>query len=333
MTGSQVGLMLDSIDLALLYALNQKCRSSFSELASRLELPVQEIKDRMSRYLRERIIQKFTVVPTPALFGAKEAVIHFSSGAGNEQEPIDLDRITLMGVFSPVTLISTGTLTEGFAIVHYRSEIELAEVVSHFRQVCPFFAQLAAFPVQTLTQDVLKRPKKSLLEFEKVDWLILTHLREQGRLPLGDLSIRTHLPVETIVERLDFLRTHQLIDETIWLNPALSHKRGTWTLFKTELTFFTSLLLEELEGEITRNSCFWPPSFWKVEDQNILILGFFCSSYTEVEKIQSTLTEIPGLKSIEKLMGGTTYYFQDYRDELLEEKKAHGWFSPEQWVV
>jgi DNA-binding Lrp family transcriptional regulator len=331
MTGSHDEFMLDSTDLALLYTLEQRCRASFSELASQHELPVQEIKDRISRYIREKIIQKFTVVPTHTLFGTKEAVVRFSSG--DSQEPLDLDRITLMGVISPVSLISVGSLTEGFALIHYRSEIELAEVVSHFRQVCPFFGELAAFPVQPLTQGILKRPKKSLLEFEKVDWLVLNHLREQGRLPLGDLSVRTQLPMETIVERLDFLRTHQLIDETIWLNPALSHRRGTWTLFKIELTFFTSLLLEELEGEIQRNPFFWPSSFWKVEDQNLLIIGFFCSSYTEVEKIQSTLTEIPGLKSIDKLMGGTTYYFQDYRDEVLEEKKYHGWFSPEQWVL
>ena len=65
----------------------------------------------------------------------------------------------------------------------------------------------------------------------------------------------------------------------------------------------------------------------------LLFLSFYCSSYTEVEKIQNQISDFPGIKSIEKVMGGSTHYFTDIRDELIEEKRSHGWFSPEKWVT
>jgi hypothetical protein len=161
---------------------------------------------------------------------------------------------------------------------------------------------------------------------------MLAHLREQGRLALSDLSVRTNIAAETLVERLEFLRANNLIEETIHFNPA-KIQRETWTIFHLELTLFTRPLLEELTRQLQSISSYWQPSCWKVIDQNILLLGFLCSSYDEVEKIQNQLSDTPGLKSIEKTMGGPTFFFPDFRDELIEEKKSHGWFSPEQWVV
>jgi hypothetical protein len=32
-------------------------------------------------------------------------------------------------------------------------------------------------------------------------------------------------------------------------------------------------------------------------------------------------------------MGGIMNYFPDIRDELVEEKRSHGWFAPEKWIT
>jgi DNA-binding Lrp family transcriptional regulator len=321
-------LSFNSVDKSLLVELTKNCRVSFSTLASQINISVEEANARINHLVKNRIILKFTIAPVISLFGAKDAIIFFRSS----RHPLNLDRVTLLGINSTVEYISIGNLIEGFALIHYRSLNELNEVVEYFQQIHPGFDEIKAYPVQSFGREPLKLPTKDLLAFEKIDWLILAHLREQGRLSLNDLSIRTNISVETLVERLKFLRKNNLIEETIHFNPAKT-KKETWTIFNLELTLFTHPLQKELTRQLESFSTYWQPSCWKVIDQHRLLLGFLCSSYTEVEKIQTWLSDILGVKSIDKVMGGPTYFFPDFRDELLEEKRSHGWFSPEQWVV
>ncbi|MFX0181875.1 MAG: winged helix-turn-helix transcriptional regulator [Candidatus Hodarchaeota archaeon] len=321
-------MSLNTVDKSLLVELTKNCRISFSALASQNEISTEEVIIRINHLVRSRVILKFTVAPAISLFGAKDAIILFRSS----KHPLDLDRLTLLGVNSTVEYISLGNLIEGFALIHYRSLNELNEVVEYFQQIHPSFEEIIAYPVQPFGREPFKFPTKDLLAFEKIDWLILAHLREQGRLSLNGLSIRTKFSVETLAERLEFLRKNNLIEETIHFNPAKT-KRENWTIFNLELTLFTTPLQKELTRQLESFSTYWQPSCWKVIDQHRLLLGFLCSSYTEVEKIQAWLSDILGVKSIDKVMGGPTYFFPDFRDELIEEKRSHGWFSPEQWVV
>ncbi|NHJ01643.1 MAG: winged helix-turn-helix transcriptional regulator [Candidatus Heimdallarchaeota archaeon] len=317
---------MDKLDKNLLFELKQSCRISFSDLAQYYNIPPEEVTSRVKRLVDEHIILKFTVILTPALFDVKQAFIFFRS-----QEIIDLDRITLLGINPAVEYISVGQNIEGFAFIHYVQDLDIEEVLEYFKGIHPSFNELKAYKVVYMPGEITKEPKSDVLALEKVDWLLLSHLREQGRLPLPELAKRTQISIETLAHRLDFLRQNELIDETIHLNPARSHKES-WTVFRMELTLITDPYLRELSRELheTFTESFW--SVWKVTDAPILLLTFLCSSYTEVEKIQVWLSENPGFKSIEIIMGGTTYYFSDFRDELIEEKRSHGWFSPEQWV-
>jgi hypothetical protein len=128
------------------------------------------------------------------------------------------------------------------------------------------------------------------------------------------------------------MRQHNLILETIHINPVRSAKE-TLTLFQCEFTILNQPIVQETLREIGHLPNFWNIFSWRVIDKPFLFLAFYCSSYTEVEKIQAQLTELPGLKSIRKVMGGSTFHFPDIRDELIEEKRSHGWFSPEKWVT
>jgi DNA-binding Lrp family transcriptional regulator len=316
---------LDSVDIALLYELQKSCRISFAILAENYKISIEEVVSRVNRLVNNHTILKFTVVPALSLFEAKDAILSFRS-----KEFLDLDRITLLGINSAIEFISVGSQSEGFALIHYRNVKELLEVASHFQQIHSSFEELRTYPVHPLVKSD-KSTTKDLFAFEKIDWLMLAHLREQGRLALTELSQRTKFAPKIFADRLEFLRSNNLIEETIHFNPAIT-QRETLTLFKLELTLFTQPLQEELNRHLSALPI-WKPSCWKVVDQNTLILGFLCESYTDVEKIQTFLLDIPGVKSIEKIMGGPTYYFQDFRDELIEEKRSHGWFSPEQWVT
>lgn len=315
---------LDLVDKSLLFELVRNCRIAFTELSNILKIPVDEVGTRTQQLVKDHIILKFTVIPSSALFGAKESIIFFRSS-----KPIDLARINSLGIHPTVELISIGQSIEGFALIHYRTISELFSVVKYFQKVGSF-VDIRAFQVHPLRAQ--EKPTKDIFTLTDIDWLILIHLREQGRLSLLNLSTRTNIAVETLVDRLEFLRTNHLIEETIQINPAKTATKETWTIFSLKLTIFTDLIFNELTRELDALPSYWRSSCWKVEEKPILLLGFLCSSYNEVEKIQNWLSETPGLISIEKIMGGTTYYFPDFRDELLEEKRSADWFKPEEWV-
>ena len=317
---------MDAIDKTILFHLAGACRASFSDLSTQLQLPVEDVKNRIIHMVNAHSIQKFTVVLNPSLLHLNDALIIFRS-----LSPIDQTRLTLLGIHSSIESISMGTDHEGFAYARYSSERDLSEMLEHLHQFHKGFEELHVFAVEPLISTI-PSPTQDLVSLEKIDWLILAHLREQGRLPLQELSTRIDLEVHVIMERLDYLRHHNLIIETININPVLTQKE-TLTLFKCELTMINYLILEEIMREVNTIPTFWQLCSWRSVNKPYLFLGFYCSSYTEVEKTQNQLSELPGIKSIEKVMGGSTYYFTDIRDELIEEKRSHGWFSPEKWIT
>ncbi|MFX0208153.1 MAG: winged helix-turn-helix transcriptional regulator [Candidatus Hodarchaeota archaeon] len=316
---------MDLVEKSLLFELEKNCRCSFSDLSKQLNISVEEVSTRTQQLVNDRVILRFTVVPHPRLFGAKEAIIFFRSS-----QPIDLNRINSLGIHPTVAFISIGQNIEGFALIYYRTISELYSVVKYFQKIGSTFEEIRAFQVQPLSEKAIKSPQKDIFALQDIDWTILIHLREQGRLSLSDLSIRTNIAVETLIERLAFLRKNNMIEETIQLNPAKTAK-STWTIFSLKLTLYTEPLHKELSRELEAIPSYW--SSWKVEEKPILLLRFLFSAYNEVEKIQSWLTETsPGLISIEKILAGVTYYFLDFRDEVLDEKRSADWFQPEAWV-
>ncbi|MFX1515347.1 MAG: AsnC family transcriptional regulator [Promethearchaeota archaeon] len=314
--------MLDAVDKHLLSELVKNGRISFQELAKKVNIPVNEVGTRIQRMVQDRTIQKFTVVPSPVLFGAKDAVIFFRASS-----PLNQGRINSLGVHPTVEFISIGGNIEGFALIHYRTISELYSVVRYFQKVGRF-DDIKAYQVQPLQAQ--EEPSKDVYALHDIDWVILIYLRNEGRLSLRDLSTRTNIAVETLVERLEYMRKNRLIQEIVHVNPAKTAKES-WTLFSLKLTIYTSATFDELTREL-ESHFLWKTSCWKVEEKPILLLGFLCSSFDEIEKIQSSLSEAAGLISVEKIIGGVTYYFSDFRDEHLEERRTADWFRPERWV-
>ncbi|MHA1976656.1 MAG: AsnC family transcriptional regulator [Candidatus Hodarchaeales archaeon] len=318
---------MDNSDKSILFRLVQSCRISFSQLATDLKLTPDDVGVRIQRMVNDHTILKFSVALNPYLLHLHNAIVIFRS-----LTPLELNRLTLLGIHSAIEYISIGTAHEGFAYARCSDKKDFTELAEHFQQFHSSFEELHLYPVIPLVNSGISAPTQDLVSLEKEDWLILAHLREQGRLSLQELSNRIEIDVGAINERMDYLRHHNLIHETIQINPVKSPKE-TLTMFQCEFTILNHLIQEEIMQEINTLPYFWSISSWRSIDKPILFLSFYSSSYTEVEKVQAQLTELPGVKSIIKIMGGTTYYFTDLRDELIEEKRSHGWFSPEKWVT
>ena len=163
---------MDSIDKSLLFSLSESCRVSFSQIANKVNLPVDEVGNRIQSLVNSRIIQKFTVALNPLLLKLKEATLVFRS-----LTPLDSNRLTLLGIHPCIEYISVGTSHEGFAYARYNKEKDLIEMKEHFHQFHPTFESLNIYTVEQLTPTEFGTPTQDIVSLEKIDWLILAHLR------------------------------------------------------------------------------------------------------------------------------------------------------------
>ncbi|MFX0095039.1 MAG: Lrp/AsnC family transcriptional regulator [Candidatus Hodarchaeota archaeon] len=190
------------------------------------------------------------------------------------------------------------------------------------------------FPISPHSLEKSFPPLRPLGALQQIDFLILYHLRFNGRMPLSALSKKTKISVSTIRKRLNFMRKNHLIVETTLLNPG-SLQKGMMTIFKVEIDpIITTHFRNEIEQKLSKelDEYYWVS--WKVVGRPLLLIAFQVNNTNEITMIQNKIiTElIPNYKSISSISGGAMHYFPDFRDDLLEEKRNMGWFFPDQWV-
>ncbi len=302
---------MDLLDKQILMELSNDCRISYSHLAQKHNVSANTIKNRV-RILEEKgIIERFTFEFNPSLMNANTVLILFKF----HNQPSE-NLINQLGMHPLVTGIGAG-VEAGFAIGFYRNHTEISLLSDVFHSVDKI-REVSIFPVLLpLTADQLS-PMGTLSDIKRLDWSILSHLRENGRITLSELSKKTHISVKTIRKRLKSLQERNMIRLTIQLNPG-KISRGMMVLILVELNKLTRQNRVSIDNEIrrTRPDHFWVS--WQVVDRPIIILAFQAENVDEVKSIQEdVLSKVPDIQTTSHLVGGSIRYYPDFTDELLE---------------
>ncbi len=315
---------LDNLDKYILMELSKNCRISFSFLAKKAQVSPNTIKNRYLNLLKQKIILASIIEFNPVLFNANYAFISFYF-----KKQISEDLINHIGNNEIVISVGFGSNT-GFATLIYRTNEELSKLSDFFSSLkdidtFEIFPILLPFTSEYLT------PLDTFESLQPLDWLLLYHLRTNGRMPLSQLAKKTQVTVKTIRKRLNSLLNKNMIRQTIWLNPGAISK-GLMVIFKLEYLKITRKFLFEIEKEIKNihKDNFWVS--WQVVDRPIILLAFQAASSSEVNAIKNNIIKItPHYNSISQVIGGEMRYFPDFTDRILEEKKRQNWFSTAQW--
>ena len=305
---------MDILDKQIIIELSNNCRVSFSHLARKFEVSANTVKNRV-RNLEERgIIDSFTFEFNPALVNANTALILFRF-----HNQLSDQKITQLGMHPLITGVGVG-LESGFATGVYRSNEEISLLSDVFHTI-DRISELYIFPVLLpLTADH-SPPKGTLTDLKKIDWDILRHLREDGRISLSELSKRTHISVKTIRKRIKLLDERKMIRLTIRLNPGKISK-GMMVVFAIELNKLTQQIRINIDKAVReiRPDHFWVS--WQVVDRPIVILAFQAESVNEVNSIQEDLRKtIPDIQSLSHIVGGSMNYYPDITDEILKTSR------------
>lgn len=313
---------MDAIDKAILFELSQDCRLSYSDLGRQLGVTSNTIKNRVKKLVDQNVIISFNVELNPELLNISQALVLFDVVGDQEFNGEEFGRHEL------VAGVGKG-VSSGVAIVLYRNNQELVKATDLF-QNNENLANIEVIPILLPPQARGEPPKKELTAIQPIDWMLLYHLRHNGRISLSSLSKKTKVSVKTIRKRLQFLNSQHLIRQTINLNPG-SARKGIIMFAKM---FYPSLNNQQymlIDQKLTKT---FPDTFWvswRVAGLPVLLASFYVPHMDRLSSVESTLRSFEGIRNVELKIGGSLQYFPDLRDKILEEKKAEGWFSPEQW--
>ncbi len=315
---------MDSLDKVLLLELSTDCRVSFSHLSRKYKISPNSVKNRVQKLIEREIILGFITELNPLLFNANTTLISFQF-----KNKINNEILNKIGNHQ---LVYGGgvSLDSGFATAFYRTNKEL----SHLNDFFYSFEDLKAlelYPVLPPLSVNDSPPQGHISDLQPIDWLILYHIRDNGRIPLSKLAKKTQVTVKTLKKRIESMKKRNFITLTIRLNPGAISK-GMMCIIIVELSKITHLIRFEIEKKIReiRPDNFWVS--WQVVDRPKILLAFQAESASEVNAIQYEISKlIPDNISISTVIGGEMRYFPDFTDELLEKKKNEGWFSAEQW--
>ncbi|MFX0015086.1 MAG: Lrp/AsnC family transcriptional regulator [Promethearchaeota archaeon] len=315
---------MDSLDKLILQVLSNNCRISYSELARKAKVSPNTIKNRIQNLINQKIILGFTIQFNPALLKFSTAIISFQFS-----NQISEETINRIGNYSLVSAVGV-SLNSGFVVALYQSNEELAQFSDHLHSLGNL-TDLEILPILLpLTVDTTK-PKDRLESLQPIDWLLLYHLRVNGRMSLSKLAKKTHLSVKTIKKRLNSLNKRKMIHTTILMNPGAISK-GLMVIFVLELPKITREVRHSIEKMIrnVHEDNFWVS--WQVVDRPIILIGFQVANVHEVKIIQEDILKlIPECVMRKHMIGGDMKYFPDVTDQLLEDKRNQGWFSSELW--
>jgi DNA-binding Lrp family transcriptional regulator len=315
---------LDLLDKALLLELSLNCRCSYSVLASKYGVSPNTIKNRVQNLEKKKIILGFALDFNYAVFNANPAVIFFKFIKKTSD-----DIIKQIGNHELVKAVGI-SLESGFALVHFRNNQDIASLNDFFHSF-NIIDVIDILPLLLPLNAEISIPKDDLKSLQPIDWLIIYHLRLNGRIPLSTLAKKTGITVKTIRKRLESLKKKSLISLTILLNPG-AISQGLMVIFSLKLPKVTKKIRYDVEKKIREinEENFWVS--WQVVDRPIILLGFQAANVSEVKRIKNDILKtFPNIKTISQVIGGEMIYFTDFTDQILEEKKNQGWFSPEQW--
>ncbi len=307
---------MDELDKALLLELSADCRSSFSSLADKYKVSVSTVKNRVNRMEEEGIISGYTVTPKLSLLNISTAIIILHSDTGPDSSLIET-----LGSHRLVEIVGIGLRNDGMVVVNYLDNRELGEFTDYI-QTLESISKFDVYQVLLPPGAEGEQPTKSLNDMKKIDWALLEHLYQDGRMPLNELAKAVNASVPTVRKRMDFLREHHLCQFGILLNPVVVRSGFTLCFIVTlpSLTMARQIEIEEaIRGEMAER--FWVS--WKVVDRPVILLGFIASNPSEVQEIRQGLQRlIPDYLDIKDLIAGDAKYYPDIRKEIIKERFA-----------
>jgi len=305
---------MDTLDRLILGELAIQCRVSFSKLAEKFNVSLNTIKNRVEGLVKEGVINRFVVQLPLEVLQADFAVLLLDIEPDTRKE----DLINL-GTHPSIMAMGLGYELSGFAVAVYRTNAELSQVVDYL-QASDIIKGVHALPMVGPPAPIDRSLAKGLDALKKIDWKIIRSLQWDGRKALGEIAKDVGASVPTVRKRLDFMREHNLIAETIEINPAASD-HDLIVMLRVSNPIITQRELFEIDLMFREQ---WPKEYWlnyRLADRPEIMATFVVDSAKRVAELRSEMTDLlDGSDILEQVIVPEWLFFSDFRAQIVNDR-------------
>lgn len=298
-------LKIDTKDLEIVKIMNENSRIPLSSIAKKLKISLNAVKNRIIAMEEEGVIRGYTCDLAYGILGEESALAKVTINKEVESIKTVTD---VLGSHELVFLVGVGIGNQIVVVFTYRSSSDVVQLENYIKDIT-FVQNVEIFLL-------LSPPRHTPPQIAPVDYMLISILRQNGRMSLQELAEKTQISTRTLKKRIDKLIQEGIIIFPLILSPGSSEELINFTIFCTlkhdinKITFFQKMMQEFLNTWVG----------WIVVDKPMIIVIFFTESIKNIRKTEESLKQNPLIVSTETITGGEGFYYPDWRKNHVDER-------------
>jgi DNA-binding Lrp family transcriptional regulator len=304
---------MDKTDMSLILLLLQNSRLSYAELADKLNLSVNAVHKRIQQLIETDVIHRFTAKVSIL---ASKAIPVYIFGTSQLSSFKDLpERIKPNGSIYWLAIGSGKFLYLG---AYIRNLSELEPIIS-------FIKKEAALPEPTVgiiqpDQMPPKMLKPAELNLCKLDYQIISSLKDDSRKAIADVANELGISPKTVRRRLNRMINNNLVELTLEWYPDKSDDITTLLDLRLKPDSNQAMIAYQIIKKYSTNALF----YWSFANiPNAITLVIWTNSMGELDKLRERIEKEPDVISAVPYILCIGYIFETWRDNLAQTMRSN----------
>ncbi len=237
-------MSLNKLDLQILYELDKNSRLSYSQIARKLNVSKQTIKNRLDKLIDNKIIRSFFSIIAESNFDIKPLQVFIALNRVSDEKHKEIVDYLLNNPKIPQLTICEGIYDLIFGVFGTSPEEidhELSEIYEHLAEYIKDKKLVFFVDTHLFTRDYLLKkerplvvtdrgfhsPRKDKIILNENDFKVMVLLAKEPRIAATEIANRTGLSVQTVIKKIKFLEKTEIIKGYSYLfNPQhfLNHQ-------------------------------------------------------------------------------------------------------------
>ncbi len=297
--------------MSLIMLLSANSRSSYAELAEKLNLSINAIHKRIQLLIETGVIRKFTA--KVSLFSAT-AIVVFVSGTSQLGSFQDLP--TKLKAHNSIYWLAEGGGKFLYIGAYLRTLNQLSDLLEFVKKEAglpePTIGIIASAPFQ-----VTPNPKPTVLTLCDLDYKIIRSLKDDSRKAVSDVATEVGVSAKTVRRRLTRMTKNNMIELGLEWYPDKSNDIITLLDLHLKPDADMGIVPYQILKKYAPNTLF----YWCfVNIPNVVTYTVWTNNMNELQILRENLEKEPSVASIVPNILYTGYMFNTWRDQLIEER-------------
>ena len=295
---------MDDLDISILKILIINSRSSDHSIAKKLQVTTNTLKNRIRNLVNEGVLKGFETHLSATFFNATHCWLGAQLYSGDSEEKI----VNELGEIEKVSFIMPTTENLMFVAMDFFGSADLDNAIQQISR------KKEITEIQTHIYSSRRLHKK--IDVSPLDWKLINSIRHNSRKSTSRIAKECGFSTRTANRRLKRLYESGVINHTVTIDPMSS--RGT-IVYGIFVEYDARFPRNKVVGSITSGVKNLFNHFVIVNSPTVMLI-FFGKRFSDIHANENAIEAVEGVRSIKTYFCTKVYYFEDWRDKLIEKR-------------